>query len=307
MNWRESLRAKAVLIADGAWGTEFQKLGLEAGEALERLNAERPDEVAKVASSYVEAGSDIVLTNTFGASRWKLERAGLGERAAELNRLGVEISARVAAGRALVFASVGPVGELMEPLGTRSEDEFIACFAEQIRACAEGGADALVIETQTDLGEVRAAVKAARQSCALPVVVSMTFEPGARGFATVMGVRPAQAAEALDAAGADIVGSNCGTGIADMIAIAAQMRPATSKPLWFKANAGVPELDRGKTVFRETPDYMASRAEELIEAGASIIGGCCGTTPEHIRRMAETADTLRDVARRVSEGVLAGL
>ena len=305
--WRELLKKKAVLISDGAWGTEFQNLGLAVGEVPELLNLERPDAVEGVARAYVEAGSDIILTNTFGASRWKLDRAGLADRTAELNRVGIGLSRRAAAGRALVFASVGPTGDLMDPLGERTREEFVECFAEQVAACAEAGADGILIESMADLGESAAAVEAARRVCTLPVVASMTFQKGARGYATMMGVTPAQGAEGLLEAGAEVVGANCGAGIDEVIEVIALMRAATNAPLWAKPNAGMPQLIGGKTIFRQEPRYMAGRVRDLVEAGANIIGGCCGSTPEHLRLIAQAARGLEDLARRVSGEVLAAL
>ena len=307
MDWKARLKQKAVLVADGAWGTEFQKRGLPAGDPPELWNASKPDRVLDLARAYVEAGADIILTNTFGGNRLKLEKAGLADRLEELNGLGTAISKRAAADRALVFASIGPTGEFLEPLGTRTRDEIIACFAEQIAACVAGGADGILVESVSDLGETTAAIEAARQACALPVVASMTFDPGEKGFATMMGVRPAQAARALDEAGADLVGANCGSGIEHVMLIAREMRPATHRPLWIKPNAGVPELVKGETVFRDTPEQMAARVPALVEAGANVIGGCCGTTPEHIRRIAAAVDEARDTARAVSAAVLQAL
>ena len=307
MNWKARLKDRALLVSDGAWGTELARRGLEAGDTPELWNAEHPDAVEAVARGYVGAGSDIILTNTFGGSRWKLDKAGLAERTAQLNRLGVGLSKHAAGHQALVFASIGPTGEFMAPLGLKTEDEFVECFAEQIAACAEAGADGIVAETMADLGEAKAALEAARQVCRLPVVVSMTFDKGPAGFATMMGVKPARAAAALDAAGADIVGANCGSGIDHMIEVARLMRGATNKPLWIKSNAGMPELVDGNTVFRETPEEMAAKVQALVHAGANIIGGCCGTTPEHIRQIAEAARACADAARAVSAAVLEAL
>lgn len=281
-SWDELLAEKSVLVADGAWGTELARRGLGVGEAPELWNLEHPDEVEAVAASYVAAGSDIILTNTFGGSRLKLEKSGLAERTGEVNRTGAEISKRAAGEKVLVFGSVGPTGEFMAPLGTVTEDDMVACFAEQIEALAAGGVDAILIETQTDLGEAKAALHAAKENTDLSVAVSMTFDKGPKGYATMMGVTPVQAAEELQAAGADIVGSNCGGGMEQIIAVIAEMKPVADRPVWAKPNAGLPELVEGQTVFRETPEQMASRFAELVEAGADIIGGCCGTTPGHL-------------------------
>lgn len=304
MNWKELLKEKAVLVADGAWGTELARLGLKAGEIPEIWNVEQAQKVQAVAESYVRSGSDIILTNTFGGSRFKLKKSGIDGRTIELNKRGVELSKRAAGDKALVFASIGPTGDFMLPLGQRTEEEFIECFAEQIKACAQAGVDGIVIETMTDLSEALSALKAARQVCSLPVVTSMTFDKGAKGFATMMGVTPEQAARELDAAGADIIGSNCGSGIDNMIEVARFLRPITDKPMWIKPNAGMPRLVNGQTIFDEAPEQTASRVGELIAAGANIIGGCCGTTPEHIKHIIAAVDDNRDLARSVSRNIL---
>jgi 5-methyltetrahydrofolate--homocysteine methyltransferase len=285
--WKRRLNEKRFLVSDGAWGTELAKRGLQAGETPEKWNLDRPDDVRAVAASYMEAGSDIILTNTFGGNVFKLAKVGLEGQARDINRRGVAISKEAASGKALVFASVGPTGEFMEPVGTITEKEMAACFAQQVQAIAEGGADGIVVETMTDLGEAKAALRAAKESSRLPVVVSMTFTKGLKGFATMMGVRPEQAAAELAKAGADMVGANCSSGIEDMVAVARLMKEATALPLWIKPNAGLPELVDGKTVFRETPEMMAKHVPALVEAGARIIGGCCGTTPGHIRLLAK--------------------
>jgi len=304
MNWKTLLKEQGVLVSDGAWGTQLAERGLPAGTVPETWNADRPDAVEAVARAYVEAGSSVILTNTFGGSRLKLAKVGLADRAADLNRRGVEISRRAAGDRALVLASIGPTGELLAPLGTLGRDEFIDVFAEQIAACIEGGAHGVCIETMAALEEAEAALLAARQVAAMPVVVSMTFSQGPKGFATMMGVRPEQAAAALTDAGADIVGSNCGNGIAGMIEVARGFRAATDLPLWLKPNAGMPRLVGDKTVFPESPDEMAGKVAALVEAGANFVGGCCGTTPAHIRAMAAAARQARETALTVSRKVL---
>jgi len=282
---------KKVLLTDGAWGTELAKKGLgpESG-CPELLNVNNPGPLMDIAASYVEAGSDIILTNTFGGNPFKLKRYGADDRLEELNEAGVRISKRAAGDRCLVFGSIGPTGEFMAPLGLVTVEEMTAAFARQVKAFTAAGADAVLIETMTDLGEAACAIRAVKDGSDLPVVCSMTFDPGARGYATMMGVKPAQAAEELEKAGADAVGANCGSGIDDVIEIARLLKPATSLPLWCKPNAGLPELIDGVTVYRETPDQMAEKARTLIDIGVTFIGGCCGTTPEHIAKIRSVID-----------------
>jgi methionine synthase I (cobalamin-dependent) len=214
----------------------------------------------------------------------------LAERAAEINRLGVEISRRAAAGRAAVFASIGPTG-VMLIMGEHSPEELQAAFAEQARAMAQAGADGLVVETMSDPDEAVLAVAAAHET-GLPVVACMTFGSGKNLDRTLMGTTPEQAAERLAAAGADAIGSNCGQGIEGFIPICRRLKAATDRPVWIKANAGLPEVVDGRTVYKQTPERFAERAAELIDAGARFIGGCCGTSPEFIaavkKRLAQT-------------------
>lgn len=290
--WKNLLEKKKVLIADGGWGTELFKHGLSAGDAPEAWNLDHPDGVRAVAISYVNAGADIILTNTFGGNPLKLTKVGLGPKTAEINRLGANISKEAAAESALVFGSIGPTGELVKPLGTATEPEMVKCFLKQVEALVSGGVDGIVIETMTDLTEAKAALRAARESTPLPVVLSMTFEKKQRGYATMMGVRPEQAAGELERAGADVVGANCGAGMDDMIEVARLMRLATSLPIWCKPNAGLPEFIDGNTIYRETPEKMASQLRAIVEAGARIVGGCCGTTPAHIRALVQERDRL---------------
>jgi 5-methyltetrahydrofolate--homocysteine methyltransferase len=295
-DWRALLAQKKLLVADGAWGTQLVARGLPAGQAPETWNLERPDEVRAVAAAYVQAGADIILTNTFGGSRLKLAKEGLDADLEEVNRRGAELSREAAGDKALVFASVGPTGEFMAPLGTVTEDEMTACFAEQVKALAAGGADAVVIETMTDLLEAIAALRAVKDTTSLPAVVCLTYDKGAKGFATMMGVRPEQAAPDLAEAGADVIGTNCGNGIEDIVEVVKLLRAAAEGPLWAKPNAGLPELVGGQTVYRETPEQMVRHLPTLVEAGAAIVGGCCGTTPEHIRLLALERQNLLESA-----------
>jgi methionine synthase I (cobalamin-dependent) len=242
--------------------------------------------VEEVARAYVDAGSQMVLTNTFGANRFVLARHGLAEKAAEINRAGVDISLRAAGDRANVFASIGPTG-VMLMMGEVSEDALKAAFAEQANAMAQAGAHGIVIETMSDPIEASLAVAAARET-GLPVVACMTFDSGAKKDRTMMGTTPEQAAERLTAAGADVIGSNCGHGIADMVDVCRRLRASTDRPIWIKANAGLPENVDGKTVYKQTPAEFAGYVPELVDAGAAFLGGCCGTTPEFICKVVET-------------------
>ncbi len=286
------LADKTILVADGSWGTQLAARGLPAGVAPEQWNLDNPDTVRSLGADYVAAGSDMILTNTFGGNPLKLDKVGLGGRALEINRIGARLSREAAGNDALVIGSIGPTGEFIQPLGLISENEMVAVFAEQVRGLAEAGVDAILIETMTDLGEAVAGLKAAREGFDGPVICSMTFDKGVASYATMMGVKPEQAAAELQAAGADVVGANCGAGADLVVDVIALMRPATDLPLWAKPNAGLPELIKGETVFKETPEQMATRFPDLVEAGANIIGGCCGTTPEHIRALVAARDKL---------------
>lgn len=283
LNLLQQLKAGRVLLSDGATGTALQQRGLPPGVCMESWNETHSDDVQSVFTAYIAAGSDIIETNTFGGNPFKLAHYGLADKTEIFNRYGAEISRQAAGENHYVFGSVGPTGEFMQPLGTRSEAEMIAAFARQISALAQGGADAICIETQMALEEALAAVKAAKNHTNLPVAVTMAFDKTAAGdFRTVMGVSPEQMVDKLTAAGADVIGSNCGQGPARMVELCRKLRPLTDLPLMFQANAGLPVIENGQTVFKATPEEMAQGAVQLRAAGANIIGGCCGTTPEHI-------------------------
>jgi methionine synthase I (cobalamin-dependent) len=275
----EQLLGAGPVVTDGAWGTQLQQRGLDIGECPDAWNLTHAEKVAEVARAYVEAGSDVVLTNTFGATRFVLARHDLADKTAEINRAGVAISREAAAGQAKVFASMGPSGVM---LMQATPEELQAAFEEQARAMAEAGADAIVVETMSDPAEAVLAVAAVR-STGLPVVACMVFDSGADHDRTMMGTTPEQAAEQLTEAGADCIGSNCGQGIDGFVSICRRLRSATDRPIWIKANAGLPQVTDGKTTYAETPAQFARRVPELVEAGASFIGGCCGTTPEFIQ------------------------
>jgi 5-methyltetrahydrofolate--homocysteine methyltransferase len=281
----QSLLASGPVLTDGAWGTQLQARGLAAGEFPDAWNLSHPERVTEVARAYVEAGSQVILTNTFGANRVRLADHGLAEKGAEINRLGVEISRQAAGRQAKVFASIGPSGKMLMS-GETTVDALETAFSEQACALAAAGADALVVETMSDLDEAEVAVGAARQT-GLPVVACMVFDAGKDKDRTMMGSTPERVAEALTVAGADVIGSNCGQGIAGFAAICRRLRAATDRPIWIKPNAGLPEIVGGKVVYRTTPAEFARHAAELVEAGASFLGGCCGTSPEFIRQLGQ--------------------
>ncbi len=283
----QQLNTGKVLVCDGAMGTFLQQKGLQPGTCPELWCVERAGDVTDVHRAYRDAGSDIVECNSFGGSRYKLAHYGLADRAGEINQAAAAVARGVAADSQFVLASAGPTGEFMAPLGAETEQAFYEVFAEQATAFAAGGADAVIIETMTALEEAVVAVKAARECSDLVVVVSFTFDPvAAGGYATMMGVTPEQCVEPVLAAGADIIGTNCGTGPDHMIEIVKRLRAcAPGVPIIAMPNAGMPVLEHGETVFKETPAQMAAKAPLLVEAGANIVGGCCGTSPEHIAAM----------------------
>jgi len=285
----ERLAQGDILISDGAMGTFLQARGLQPGECPEDWCISRPEVVKEIHEAYLAAGADILETNSFGGTSYKLRPYGLADRVRELNLAAVALAKQVIAGKGYVAAAVGPTGRIVEEEGgDAAPNDLYEAFKEQVTALAEGGADALCIETMGSLTEALQAVKAAKDSTALPVMCTFTFQAGARGFRTMMGVTPERAAREAAAAGADIVGSNCGSGIANMIEITRQMRGAEAHTsILVNANAGMPVVEEGKTVFKEIPEFMASKIGELIAAGAQIIGGCCGTTPAHIAAIAE--------------------
>ncbi len=278
--------AATVRVIDGAWGTELQKRGLGPGAAPELWNVENAEAVEAVAAGYVEAGSEIILTNTFGANRFILDSHGAGDRAAELAEAGAAISRRAAGDAARVFASIGPSGKIVM-MGDVPAEELSAAFAEAAGAVERGGADAIVLETFNELEEAEIALRAVRSACSLPVVVSMTFASGPQGTASMMGNSPADLAAIAESEGAAGVGANCGCGPDNYVKVARLFEAATDLPIWIKSNAGLPEFVDGVTTFPMGPEEFASFAPKLIAAGADFLGGCCGTTPDHIRALAD--------------------
>lgn len=278
------LIAQGPVLTDGAWGTQLQARGLALGEFPDLWNIAHPDRVAEVAKAYVDAGSQVILTNTFGANRIRLAETGWAERTAEINEAGARISKEAASGRALVFASIGPCGKMLAAEEV-TEEELLQAFTEQAAALARGGADGLVVETMCDLQEACIAVRAAKAT-GLPVVGSMVFDSGAAKDRTMMGTTPEQAAAGLLEAGADVIGANCGQGVAGFVAICARFAAvAQGRPVWIKANAGLPEMKDGKPLYATTAKQFASHLPALLNAGAGFVGGCCGTSPDFIREL----------------------
>ena len=280
--FRDAIREQ-VLILDGAMGTLLQERGLKPGQSPEELNLTMPDVVASVHKEYVEAGADIIISNTFGGSRFKLSHYGLDGRLAEINARGVEIARKAAGSKAYIGASIGPTGQFVEPIGEISFDQMTGVFVEQAQALVSAGADLISLETFLDVKECRAAVIAIREvSATIPIIAMMTFDDNGR---SVLGTPPEAAAITLAAAGADIVGSNCGLGVDGIYDILSRMRLVTGLPLISQANAGLPRLIGDQTIFPATPDEMVAYHKKMIDMGVRIIGGCCGTTPAHIHAM----------------------
>ncbi|HUX06049.1 MAG TPA: homocysteine S-methyltransferase family protein [Acidobacteriota bacterium] len=290
----ERIAAGEILLFDGAIGTMIMARGLQPGRPPESFNLSRPEVLEEVARLYIEAGAEFVTTNTFGASPIKLRHYGQDNEAEMINTAGVEAARAAAEGRAYVAASIGPTGAILRPYGDAEPEEVYDGFKLQAAAMAAAGADIFVVETMIDLAEAKLAVKAARDAAPrIPVMATMTFDPTPRGYFTVMGVTVAQAADGLAAAGADIVGSNCGNGIERMIEIAVEFKNHTKMPIAIQSNAGLPITRDGEVVYPETPEFMAYKANELINLPVSIIGGCCGTTPKHVRSIRAVIDSAR--------------
>lgn len=282
-----------MLVSDGAWGTFLQKKGLQPGECPEEWNLSRSADVLDIAQSYINAGADMIETNSFGANYYKLKYYRLEDRVDEINRAAAQISRQAAGEHHYVLGSVGPTGKLLI-MDEVTEADLYEAFKKQAMALEAGGVDAIMLETMTDLDEARIAVKAAKENTRVPVFCTMTFDKIKSGeYRTMMGISPTEMTNELVAEGASVIGANCGNGISDMIGIVKEIRSINaSVPILIHANAGLPHYHEGKTIFPETPEDMASRVRDIAWAGANIIGGCCGTTPDHIFRVSEEVKKL---------------
>ena len=284
----EEIKKGKVLVSDGAWGTFLYQRGLQQGECPELWNITHRDDVLAIAKSYIDAGADMILTNSFGGSPVRLRHYELNERAFELNEAAAAISREAAGEDHFVLGSIGPSGAMMM-MGETSEEELFEGFSLQAEALKRGCVDAICVETMTDIQEAAIAVRAAKQATGLEVICTFTFDKTVSGeFKTMMGVSPEEMVSAMKDEGADIIGTNCGNGFENMLGIVKEIRMVDkTTPVLVHANAGLPIFNNGKVDYPETPDMMASRVNELIEIGANIIGGCCGTTPLHIKAIAD--------------------
>ncbi len=282
----DEIRSGTVLVGDGAMGTMLMERGLKPGAAPESLNLKDIPVLEEIAQQYLDAGADIIQTNTFGGSSLKLSTYALDGQTVEINMNAVRAVKKVVGDRAYVSGSCGPTARMLKPYGDADPEDVYNSFEQQMNALISAGVDVICVETMIDIREATLAVKAAKTiSSGIPVMATMTFDATPRGFYTVMGNDIKAAARSLVEAGADVIGSNCGNGIENMVKIAQEFKRCTHLPLIIQANAGIPQMRGNEAVYAETPAFMAEKAKALIAIGVSVIGGCCGTTPAHIKAL----------------------
>jgi len=282
---------KGVFVLDGAMGTQLFARGVEPGHCNDWLSVERPDLVMDVHKAYIDAGSDAILTNTFGANRYALGRHGYSDKAFEINKAGAQVARKAAGEGRYVLGDIGPTGDFLEPLGMLKRDQVREAFVEQVKGLREGGVDGLIIETMTAIDELEVAIEAAKSAGGgLPLFASMSFDKGGTGFRTMMGVDVATAVSRMIALGVDVVGFNCGTATLDEYVELAKAYVAAAKAakvqVFAEPNAGKPELVDGQAVYKVTPEEFAAACRKILDAGVHILGGCCGSTPQHIGAVA---------------------
>ena len=293
----EKLRA-GVTVADGGWSTQLWIRGVPSGGLSEMANLTHPDIVKALGREYVEAGARFLTTNTFSANRIALEKRRVETDVCELNQAGARLAREAVADRDVIVAgSIGPTGKILA-VQEATEVELTHVFEEQVRALSDGGVDAILLETFSEIAEILLALKAAQSVSGLPVIASMSFDSGPQRTRTMMGARAEDCAAALDDAGAVVVGCNCGGGIGTILPAVVALRAATKLPLWVKPNAGLPELEDGRAVYKQIPEEFVKHVPSLLDAGANIVGGCCGSGPEHIRRVAVLIENRKRVAKR---------
>ena len=293
-NILERLKRGEVIVGDGALGTMLMQRGLKTGESPETYNLKNPEILEEIASLYLDAGSEIISTNTFGASPMRLRHFSLDKEMEAINRSAVEAVRRAVRGNAYVSASVGPSAKMLKPRGDTEPEEIYASFNRQLSALFAAGIDLVCIETVMDVKEAALAIKAARSlDSKIPIMATVTFGKSPQGYFTLMGTSVKDAAAALEEAGADIIGSNCGNGAAQMVEIAREFRQHAHVPVAIQSNAGLPVKAESGLIYPETPDFVAARAAEMLDLGVQIVGGCCGTTPDHIRALRKMVDIRR--------------
>ncbi len=289
LDFRERLTSDGVIITDGAAGTMLQQAGLQLGSAPERWNIENPAKIHELHRAYLDAGSELILTNTFGGTRIRLQMDGLGEKVHAANAAGARIAREEAGENAWVLGDMGPTGQILEPLGNLSRDAAVEAFTEQASALAENGVDGILIETMSDLEEAKAAVAGARRATSLPILVTMSFDT--HGY-TMMGVSPEEAARELSKLGIDVIGANCGRTLSETLEAIRKMRDEVPEALLMaKPNAGLPRLEHENMVYDVSPEVMADYALKYAALEVKIFGGCCGSTPEHIAAIVKVLRT----------------
>jgi 5-methyltetrahydrofolate--homocysteine methyltransferase len=280
------INAKEQLVSDGATGSTLIARGLPSGMTSENWVVDQPEKIIQLHRDFITAGADIILTCTFGASSTRMKGSLLEGKTDYVNRKAVELALKAANGtQTFIAGSLGPLGHLMKPYGPLDVDEVRNAYADQARSICEAGADLLVIETQFDMGEIKAAIQGVKTVCELPLVVSLSYDRGRR---TMMGTSPSQAGTELEGLPVDLIGINCGRSLEENLQNLVDLRQVTTKPIWFKPNAGLPHVDvLGKTVYETTPDMMGVQVNSWLTAGAQIVGGCCGTSPEHLKEISK--------------------